>query len=111
MKERNIDPRQQFSKKLAGRVEWFWMGYMLILAVVMILEPQSALPAFYLGCLVTGVMMIAFFCYTKNSINEKWFYWANEIVKSLNLKRNRRDKEESSDEESDMNEDEGGGNG
>ena len=51
MANRKIDPREQFSKKLAGRAEWFWFFYMVILAAVMVLQPASALPAVYLGML------------------------------------------------------------
>lgn len=96
MADRKIDPRQQFSKKLAGRVEWFWMGYMLVLAVVLVLQPESALPAFYLGCLVTGVMIIAYLAYTQNSIDEKWFYWLSEIAKVIYGKKKPADDDEGS---------------
>ena len=46
MANRKIDPKEQFSKKLAGRAEWFWFGYMILLAVLMWLQPASALPVF-----------------------------------------------------------------
>ena len=75
MANRKIDPREQFSKKLAGRAEWFWFFYMVILAAVMVLQPDAALPAVYLGIMVTGVMIISVLAYTKNSIDEKWFFW------------------------------------
>lgn len=95
---RRIDPREQFSKKLAGRAEWFWFGYMVILAVVLVLQPEAALPAVYMGCLVTGVMIASVWAYTKNSIDEKWFYWLAEIAKAVNGGR-RTDKGEDADEE------------
>ena len=75
MANRKIDPREQFSKKLAGRAEWFWFFYMVVLAAVMVLQPDAALPAVYLGIMVTGVMIISVLAYTKNSIDEKWFFW------------------------------------
>lgn len=83
MANRRIDPREQFSKKLAGRAEWFWFMYMVVLAAVLVLQPAAALPAVYMGCLVTGVMIASVFAYTKNSIDEKWFFWLAEIAKAV----------------------------
>ena len=82
MAQRKIDPREQFSKKLAGRVEWFWFGYMILCAAVMVMQPDSALPAFYLACLVTGIMLASVYLYTKNSVSEKGFFWLAEIAKA-----------------------------
>ena len=82
MAQRKIDPKEQFSKKLAARVEWFWFGYMILCAAVMVLQPASALPAFYLACLSTGVMLASVYLYTKNSVSEKGFYWLAEIAKA-----------------------------
>jgi len=98
MANRRIDPREQFSKKLAGRAEWFWFGYMILLAVVMWLQPASALPVFYMGCLATAVMIISVCMYTKNSIDEKWFFWLAKIAEAASGKKSD-DKEEESDEE------------
>lgn len=83
MANRKIDPKEQFSKKLAGRTEWFWFLYMILLVMAIVVTPDSALPAVYLGLMVTGVMIVSVLAYTKNSIDEKWFFWANEIAKSL----------------------------
>ena len=94
MTKRKIDPKEQFSKKLAGRTEWFWFFYMLVLCVVMVLQPASALPAVYLGIMATGVMIISVMAYTKNSIDEKWFYWLAEIAKSLSGKNSNETEEE-----------------
>lgn len=91
MAQRKIDPREQFSKKLAGRVEWFWFFYMVLLAAVMYMQPTSALPAFYMGCLVTGVMIASVLAYTKNSIDEKWFFWMAEIAKAASGKKTDTD--------------------
>ena len=94
MARRKIDPKEQFSKKLAGRTEWFWFFYMVLLCVVMVLQPASAIPAVYLGIMVTGVMIISVVAYTKNSIDEKWFYWLAEIAKSVSGKQDDEDDEE-----------------
>lgn len=101
-----IDPKEQFSKKLAGRTEWFWFIFMVLLVVAIIITPDSALPAVYLGIMVTGVMIISVLAYTKNSIDEKWFFWAAEIAKALNGKK---DKKSTTDEKQE--EDPEGGNG
>ena len=86
MAARKIDPKEQFSKKLAGRTEWFWFFYMVLLCVVMVLQPASSLPAVYLGIMATGVMIISVVAYTKNSIDDKWFFWLAEIAKSISGK-------------------------
>lgn len=91
-----VNPREQFSKKLAGRAEWFWFFYMLVLAAVMVLQPDAALPAVYLGIMVTGVMIVSVFAYTKNSIDEKWFYWLAEIAKAVGGKKGDDNDEEGS---------------
>lgn len=83
MANRKIDPREQFSKKLAGRAEWFWFFYMVVLAAAMVIQPDAALPAVYLGIMVTGVMIISVLAYTKNSIDEKSFFWLAEIAKAI----------------------------
>ncbi len=91
---KKIDPREQFSKKLAGRAEWFWFFYMVVLAAVMVLQPDSALPAVYLGIMVTGVMIISVLAYTKNSIDEKSFFWLAEIAKAVAGTKNKSSDDE-----------------
>ena len=83
MGQRKVDPKEQFSKKLAGRAEWFWFLYMLILVVAIVITPDSALPAVYLGIMVTTVMLISVWAYTRNSVMEKGFFWAAEIAKYM----------------------------
>ena len=95
---KRIDPREQFSKKLAGRAEWFWFGYMVLIAAVMVIEPAAALPAVYLGCMVTGVMIVSVFAYTRNSIDEKSFYWLAEIAKAVSGKKSDTDADDSADD-------------
>ena len=93
MTKRKIDPKEQFSKKLASRTEWFWFIYMLVLCAVMITQPASSLPAVYLGIMATGVMIISVVSYTKNSIDEKWFFWLAEIAKSISGKQTEQEEE------------------
>jgi len=112
MADRKIDPKQQFSKKLAGRAEWFWFFYMVLLAVVLVLQPKAALEAVYLGIMVTVVMVASVCAYTKNSIDEKWFFWLAEIAKAVSGKKNTDDSSNDMNDNDDSSGDEGeGGNG
>ena len=69
-----IDPKKQFSKRLARWTAVFWFVYMTWLSVIMILEPTAAMYSFYMSIVVTIVMMINVVAYTKNSIQEKWLF-------------------------------------
>lgn len=72
MGERNrMDPRAQFSKKLARWTAVFWFFYMTWLSVMMAITPESALYAVYMGAMATLVMLLNVWAYTKNSVYEK----------------------------------------
>lgn len=66
-----IDPRQQFSKKLAWWTALFWFFYMTWLSVLMMIQPTAALYTVYMGIIVTAVMLMNVWAYTKNSVYEK----------------------------------------
>jgi len=66
-----IDPKQQFSKKLARWTAVFWFLYMTWLSVILLLRPEAALYAVYMGLISTAVMILNVWAYTKNSIYEK----------------------------------------
>ena len=66
-----MDPQKQFSKRLARWTAWFWFAYMTWLSVVMVLQPQAALYTVYMGGMVTIVMLLNVWAYTKNSVYEK----------------------------------------
>ena len=66
-----IDPRHQFSKRLARWTSIFWYFYMTWLSVIVYLQPAAALYCVYMGILVTFVMLLNVWAYTKNSIYEK----------------------------------------
>lgn len=66
-----IDPKKQFSKRLARWTAWFWFAYMVFVTCVMYLQPQAALYCVYMGIIVTAVMILNVWAYTKNSIYEK----------------------------------------
>ena len=69
-----IDPKKQFSKRLARWTAVFWFVYMLWLSVLMLLQPQVALYCFYMGLISTVVMIVNEIAYTRNSIMEKMAY-------------------------------------
>lgn len=71
MSSYRIDPRKQFSKRLARWTSIFWFFYMTWLSVIIYLKPESALYCVYMGILVTSVMLLNVWAYTKNSIYEK----------------------------------------
>ena len=66
-----IDPRKQFSKKLARWTSVFWFLFMTWLSVLMMLEPQVAQYCVYMGVISTAVMILNVWAYTQNSIYEK----------------------------------------
>lgn len=71
MDEVRIDPRKQFSKKLARWTAVFWFFYMTWLSVLLLLRPESSLYSVYMGIIATAVMILNVWAYTRNSIYEK----------------------------------------
>lgn len=101
-----IDPRKQFSKRLAWWTALFWFFYMTWLSVIMILEPSAALYTVYMGLIVTVVMTLNVWAYTKNSIYEKGAF---ALLNKTEIEIGIKNKAWSSKEEDSA--DEGGGNG
>ena len=66
-----IDPRKQFSKRLARWTSIFWFFYMTWLSVIFIISPSAAVYSVYMGIIVTTVMILNVWAYTRNSIYEK----------------------------------------
>lgn len=66
-----IDPRKQFSKRLARWTSLFWFAFMAWLSVLMLLQPSAALYCVYMGIIATAVMILNVWAYTRNSIYEK----------------------------------------
>ena len=66
-----IDPKKQFSKKLARWTSVFWFLFMSWLSVLMLLQPSAALYCVYMSIVVTAVMILNVWAYTRNSIYEK----------------------------------------
>ena len=66
-----IDPRKQFSKKLAKWTAGYWFLIMSWLSVLILLAPGAAMYAVYMAIIATVVMIINVASYTRNSIYEK----------------------------------------
>ena len=66
-----IDPKKQFSKRLARWTAVFWFVYLSWLSVIMYLQPQAAMYVFYMSIVVSVVMIVNVASYTANSIQEK----------------------------------------
>lgn len=71
MADIKIDPKKQFSKKLARWTAVFWFVYMGWLSTIVYLSPAAALYCVYMSIIVTVVMIVNVWAYTKNSIYEK----------------------------------------
>ena len=100
MNEIRIDPRKQFSKKLARWTSVFWFFYMTWLSVIMILQPAAALYSVYMGIIVSAVMIMNVAAYTRNSIYEKMaFAMLNKAKIEIGLKNGGQAGKDDSDEE------------
>lgn len=87
-----MDPKQQFSKKLARWTSIFWFIYMAWLSALLLLAPASAQYAVYMGIIATVVMMINVVSYTANSVQEKILLAMIDRTQiELSLKNNKAD--------------------
>ena len=100
-----IDPKKQFSKRLARWTAWFWFAYMVFVTCVMYLQPQAALYCVYMGIIVTAVMILNVWAYTKNSIYEKGVFAMLDKAK-IEMNLSNTDKTDTSETESDADESE-----
>lgn len=66
-----IDPKKQFSKKLARWTSVFWFLFMSWLSALLLLQPAAALYCVYMAIIATAVMILNVWAYTRNSIYEK----------------------------------------
>lgn len=71
MADNRMDPKKQFSKRLARWTAVFWFFYMTWLSVILILSPAAGQYSVYMGIIATAVMMANVIAYTRNSIMEK----------------------------------------
>ena len=107
-----IDPKKQFSKRLARWTAVFWFLFMTWLSVILILEPSAAVFCVYMGIIVTVVMMINVIAYTRNSIAEKLAFTLLDKTKlELSLRNDNKKSGDENDEENDQLTEEGTDNG
>ena len=66
-----IDPKKQFSKKLARWTAVFWFLFMSWLSVLFLLVPDAELYSVYMAIICTVVMIVNVWAYTRNSVYEK----------------------------------------
>lgn len=71
MSDLRIDPKKQFSKKLARWTSVFWFLFMSWLSAILIIQPEAAMFAVYMALIATAVMILNVWAYTRNSIYEK----------------------------------------
>ena len=108
MGDKRMDPRQQFSKKLARWTSIFWFLFMTWLSVLFLLSPGTAQYAVYMGIIATVVMMINVVSYTANSVQEKILLAMIDRTQiELSLKNNKADTS-ATDEPDDESPEEGG---
>ena len=92
MSERRIDPKQQFSKKLAWYTMLFWFFYMIYLETMMTLVPSIGIPNVILAGFVTVTMFGSVYAYTGNSKYEKGLYATVQMAQinanAMSLKTN-----------------------
>lgn len=97
-----IDPRKQFSKKLARWTAVFWFVFMTWLSVLFLLVPETAVFCVYMGIIATVVMTINVWAYTRNSIYEKaCFAMLDKARIEIGLKAGNSKKTEDNDDEED----------
>ena len=93
-----MDPRQQFSKWLARWTSVFWFFYMVYLATICILQPEVADAIVYISVIVSAVMVVNVWAYTRNSIYEKAML-AGANFKQLKFSWKKSDNKEEDEEE------------
>lgn len=117
---KRIDPRKQFSKRLARYGAVFWGLYLLIIAALIYFQPETAIACVYLVLIVTANKIFDTWAYTKNSTYEKGLLAMLDKTKmELSVKGIARTVSgkkpvngDDNDEEDSVNDDEGeGGNG
>ena len=109
MTMRRMDPRKQFSKRLARYGAVMWGAYLIILAALIYFQPESAIACVYLALIVTANKMLDTWAYTKNSTYEKGLLATLEKTKiELGLKVGGKVGAEDGDAEDEEGE---GGNG
>jgi hypothetical protein len=68
---KDFDPKQQFSKRLARSGAIYWIFFHTALLFVMCFRPEIAISCVYMAIIVSVVMIFHVWAYTKNSTYEK----------------------------------------
>lgn len=110
-----MDPRKQFSKRLARYGAVVWGLFLLAVMILLYFQPETALACVYLVLIVTANKALDTWAYTKNSTYEKGLMAMKDITKmELSLKGTATNpgSKSKTDTKEDDSEDEGeGGNG
>lgn len=86
-----IDPKKQFSKKLAKWTAFYWFFFMTALLVLVYFVPDAAVYILYLSIVVSVVMILNVVSYTRNSIVEKLAFAALDKAKiELNIGKGKQ---------------------
>ena len=107
MNMKRIDPREQFSKKLATWTARFWFLHMVLTAAMCIVEPSVSDAAVYMAICSSIVMLINVWAYTHNSVYEKAILAAMEKTKKVRFtwKKSTGNAEEADSDEMETDED------
>lgn len=98
MPKNRINPRDQFSKRLARWTAVFWFLYMTWLSIIFIYEPSTALYCVYMAIIGTAVMLTSVIAYTHNSVTEKIALTLLDKTKiELSLKNDKSKSDDSSE--------------
>jgi hypothetical protein len=112
MSEIRIDPKKQFSKKLARWTSVFWFLFMTWLTVLFLLVPEAAMYCVYMGLIATAVMILNVWAYTRNSIYEKGvFAMLDKARIEIGLKNGKTSNSAQEDEDNEEGLNDGGENG
>ena len=101
MAMKRMDPREQFSKKLAKWSSWFWFIYMILLLAVLAYQPLTAEAIIWLAGITSFVMIINIWAYTNNSIYDKAIAAGAKIIGKFRFSGKKNESSDSDDEEED----------
>lgn len=101
-----IDPKKQFSKRLARWTAIFWFVYMAWLGTVLVLAPEAGVYSVYMAIIVSVVMILNICQYSSNSKLEKTLFTIldkTEMELKIGNSMLRTSKKDDSDEDGDDN--------
>ena len=100
MKHEWVDPKKQFSKRLARHTAFYWFFFMTALLALVYVVPDAAVYILYLSIVVSVVMILNVVSYTRNSIVEKLAFAAlNKAKIELNIGKGKSEQDKADEEE------------